>query len=143
TGSSGKASLWSVASGKKLRDFETDAEGGITPLFSPDGKILAVGNRNSDARLFEASSGKLLYVLPKRMTQEIRFNPAGTVLATTYVDGSIGLWDVASGKSLHMEKTAGEELYTVDWNPKGDLLVTAGRNAKIIIWDAKELKTLK
>jgi len=44
---------------------------------------------------------------------------------------------------LQEEKTAGEELYAVDWSPKGDLLVTTGHNAKIILWDAKELKPLK
>ncbi|HEV3386775.1 MAG TPA: sigma-70 family RNA polymerase sigma factor [Gemmata sp.] len=135
--------LWDVTTGKKIRDFESDLEGGLTPVFSPDGKILAVGNRNSDPRLFETSTGKLLHVLPKKMTQGIRFNPAGTILATAYVDGSIGLWDVETGKSLREEQTTGEELYTVDWSPKGDLLVTAGKNAKIIIWDAKELKPIK
>lgn len=143
TGSGGKAALWDLSNGKKVREFETDAEGGITPRFSPDGNILAVGNRNSDPRLFDVATGKLLHVLPKRMTQEIRFNRAGTILATTYVDGSLGLWDVASGKLLREAKSGGEELYSVDWSPKGDLLVTSGRNAKIIIWDAKELKPLK
>ncbi len=143
TGSSGTCSVWDVSTAKKIRDYETGSKGGISPIFSPNGKILAIGDRNSDSRLFEVSTGKLLHVLPKRETQEIRFNPAGTVLATTYADGSIGLWDVVKGNSLQAEKTAGEELYTVDWSPKGDLLVTAGRNAKIIIWDAKELKPLK
>jgi WD40 repeat protein len=137
------ASLWDTATGKKIRDFDTDRAGGLTPVFSSDGKTIAIGNRNSDPRLFEASTGKLLHVLPKRMTQEIRFNPSCTMLATTYVDGSIGLWDVASGKSLHLAKTEGEELYTVDWTPKGDILVTAGLNAKITLWDAKELRPLK
>jgi WD40 repeat protein len=144
TGGYGRsASVWEIATAKKVRELETDTDGGLTPVFSPDGKTLALGNRNSDPRLFETATGKLLHVFPKRMTQEIRFNPAGTVLATTYVDGSIGLWDVATGKALHEAKTTGQELYSVDWNPKGDLLVTAGLNAKIIIWDAKELKPLR
>ncbi len=77
------------------------------------------------------------------MTQEIKFNPAGTVIATTYVDGTTGLWDVATGKSLHRVTTGAEELYTVDWSPDGKLLVTAGHDAKIILWDATDLKPLK
>jgi WD40 repeat protein len=116
-----KASLWEVATGNKIRDFTSDAKGALTPVFSPDGKIMELGNRNSSSRLFEASTGKLLHVLPKRMTQEIRFSPTGTVLATTYVDGTLGLWDVASGKSLQEVKATAEELYTVDWSPRGDL----------------------
>jgi WD40 repeat protein len=135
--------MWDPATGKKVRDFETDREGGLTPVFSRDGKYLAIGNRNSDPRLFDPATGKLLHVLPTKMTQEIRFNPASTMLATTYVDGSLGLWDVATGKSIATAKLKAEELYTVDWSPKGDLLVTAGLKAKIVIWDPKELKPLK
>jgi COMPASS component SWD3 len=141
------ASLWEVATGKKVREFATNAnanaKGALTPIFSPDGRILAIGNRNSDTRLFDTSSGKLLHVLPKTMTQQIRFNPIGNILATTYVDASIGLWDVTNGKSLHQVKTTANELYTVDWSRRGDLLVTAGLKGKITLWDAKELKPLK
>lgn len=135
--------LWDAATGKKIRDFDTGAKGGLTPAFSPDGKTFALGDRNSDPRLFETETGKLLHVLPGKMTQGIAFNPTGTVLATTYVDGSLGLWDVASGKSLHHAKSGGQELYSVDWSLKGDLLVTSGLNSKIILWDAKDLTQLK
>ena len=77
----------------------------------------------------------------------VAFSPDGKrlVAATGNKDrpGAVVAWDVATGKSLRKEKTRGEELYTVDWSPKGDLLVTAGLKAKIIIWDAKELKPLR
>ena len=53
------------------------------------------------------------------------------------------MWDVASGKSVATAKLPAEELYTVDWSPKGDLLVTAGSKAKIVVWEPKELKPLK
>ena len=39
--------LWSVSDGKLLREFDAGpAVGGLTPVFSPDGRMLAVGNRN-------------------------------------------------------------------------------------------------
>ena len=144
TGGYGKAStLWGAANGKKGFEYETDTDGGLTPLFSPDGEIFALGNRNSEPRLFNAATGRLLHVLPHKMTQEIRFNPAGTLLATTYVNGGLGLWDVATGKLVREAKTTASELYTVDWNPTGDLLVTAGLAGKITLWDPLELKPLK
>jgi WD40 repeat protein len=144
TGGYGEAAtLWDAATGKKILDYETQGNGGLTPLFSPDGKVFALGNRNSDPRLFDAATGKLLHVLPRKMTQEIRFNPAGTLLATTYVDGGLGLWDVATGKLVHEAKSSASELYTVDWSPRGDLLVTAGLAGKITLWDPIGLKPLK
>lgn len=143
-GTSNGIGLWEVTiAGKKIREIETDVGGGgLTPVFSPDGKTLVIGNRNSNPRLIETATGKLLHVLEKKCTQGIRFNPAGTILATANVDGSVGLWDVATGKLLKEEK-AGEEIYDAEWSPKGDLLVTTGKKAKIIIWDTKELKPLR
>ena len=44
-----KAYLWSTATRELIREFALDpGDGGLTPAFSPDGKILAVGNRNLD-----------------------------------------------------------------------------------------------
>jgi WD40 repeat protein len=77
------------------------------------------------------------------MTQEIKFSPDGKILATGYVDGTIGLWDVATGKLLRSAESLCKEVYTVDWTPRGDVLVTAGREGKIVLWDPKELKILK
>lgn len=133
--------LWSVADGKLVRQFDVGpAIGGLTPEFSPDGRVLAVGHRNSTTFLFETATGKLLHVLPKTMSQEIQFDPEGHTLAVTYVDGSIALWRVSDGKLLAERKTQAEELYAVDWSPDGRLLATAGRNAKITLWDPRPLR---
>jgi WD40 repeat protein len=138
-----KATLWNVDTGEKVRDFDTDADGGLRVVFTKDGTKLALSNRNSVTSIFEVASGKLLHTLPKRMTQEVRFNPAGTMLAVGYVDGVVGLWDVATGKLLHEAASGGTEVYSVDWSPKGDLLATSGLGGKIVVWDPKDLKRLK
>ena len=64
-----------VATGKHVRDFETDNDGGIKPVISPDGKILAVGNRNGAPRLFELETGGCSMCCP-RETQEVHFQPS-------------------------------------------------------------------
>jgi RNA polymerase sigma factor (sigma-70 family) len=129
--------------GKLIRTLDKTGPGGLTPVFSPDGKILAVGNRNHETLLFEVATGKLLHTLDKKMTQEIAFSPDGKTLATGYVDGEIGLWDVATGKQLCSELTGGKEVYSVDWSPKGDVLVTSGREGKIVLWEPQRLTKLK
>ena len=59
------------------------------------------------------------------MTHQIAFSPDGRVLAAGYVDGAVVLWDVASGSMLRSETNIAEEIYTLDWSPQGDILVTA------------------
>jgi WD40 repeat protein len=134
--------LFDIA-GKLVRTLEKSGPGGLTPVFSPDGKTLAVGNRNHETFVFEVASGKLLHTLDKKMTQEIAFSPDGETLAAGYVDGTVGLWDVATGKMLQSDATGGKEVYSVDWSPKGDVLVTAGREGKIVLWETQRLTKLK
>jgi WD40 repeat protein len=131
------------AAGKHLKTFDRTPPGAQTPVFSPDGKILAVGNRNDKTILHEATTGKILHTLSKRMTQEIAFSPDGKTLATGYVDGTVALWDVETGIMLHSAKSGCQEVYSVDWSPKGDVLATSGLKGRPVLWDPRGLKKLK
>lgn len=140
-GYSREAKVWD-ADGKLVHSLDVGTVGGLTPVFSPDGKTLAIGNRNDQTCLFETTTGKLLHTLPQKLSQGLTFSPDGKTLAIGYVNGSITLWDVQKGESLRSAKTACEEVYRLEWNPKGDVLVSAGRAGKIELWNPKTLKSL-
>ncbi len=131
------------ATGKLLRTLARSGAGSAKPVFSPDGKTLAVSNRNYESRLFDVATGKLLHVLDKKMTQEVAFSPDGKVLATAHVDGTLARWDTATGKELRSAASGCKELYSVDWSPKGDVLVTSGRQGPIVVWEPGRLAKLK
>jgi WD40 repeat protein len=163
TGSEGQGSAWlrifDVSTGRELRkiNITKSGYGALQPVFSPDGTVLAVSNRNYETKLFDTKSWDLLHILPKRMTQEVSFNSDGTVLAAAYVDGSLGLWDVATGKQIRMVDSGCGELFSVAWNPAGDLLATCGPTdsksgpnyerisipGKVALWNAKTLEPVK
>lgn len=130
-------------SGKLVHAFAKSEIGSLRPVFSPDGKILAVGNRNDSVQLFEVATGALLHTLVKRFTQELAFSPDGKTLAVGYVDGTVALWDVATGKQLHSQPSGCREVYSVDWAPHGKLLVTSGDVGKIVLWEPSTLKKIK
>jgi hypothetical protein len=133
------AKLWSTATGKRLREFDTGVEGGLTPAFSPDGTILAVGNRNGKTHLFEVSTGRLLHVLDREMSHQLKFDPIGKALAVVYVDGTLTLWDPATGREVKSVQANADELYAVDWSPDGRVLVTAGLRSLVTLWNAHDL----
>jgi WD40 repeat protein len=118
-------------------------EGGLTVEFSPDGKTLAVGNRNSVTTLFDISSGERLHTLDRGSSQELKFSPGGRVLAVTYVDGTLALWRCADGALLRTAKPAAQELFTVNWSPNGEVLATAGLKSNLVLWNVRDLAVLK
>jgi WD40 repeat protein len=131
------------STGMYLRSLEKSGPGGLKPMFSPDGKRLALSNRNYEPRVFDVATGKLLMTADKRMTQEVAFSPDGKTLACGFVDGSVGLWEIATGKQLHLVPSGCKEIYSVDWTPKGDVLATAGRDGRVILWNPTTMAKLK
>lgn len=131
-----EAKVWNVDTGQLVHKLNCGPDiGGLTPIFSADGRTIAVGNRNSATILFDVATGKRTISLPKRETQELAFHPSGRLLAASYVDGSIRLWEPTTGQLLaEQEKVAGE-IYSLDWSPDGKLLASSGLKGDICLWD--------
>jgi len=131
------AMIVSAADGRLIHKLDTGAgQGGLTVCFSPDGKVLAVGNRNYATRLFDVASGRLLHVLDKPQSHGLAFHPSGKTLAIGYATGEVRVWDVATGKLLHEVEPGAEEIYSVDWSPDGELLVSSGLGTDICLWSS-------
>jgi WD40 repeat protein len=136
--------LWNVADGSLVRELDPGPiVGGLTLRFSPDGKVLAVGNRNGYPLLFDPATGNRLMDLGGRNTHELQFHPDGKTIAVTRVDGSLAICRVSDGRMLAERFTKAKELYTLDWSPDGSILASAGLNGKITLWDPKDLTVIR
>jgi WD40 repeat protein len=134
------AMLWDLATGKLITKLNTGKQaGGLTVEFSPNSKLVAVGNRNSSTTVFDLTTGRQMHVLEKKMTHELRFHADGTTLAVSYFRGEVALWDAAAGKLLREVKTDAQHVNTLDWSPRGDLLATAGGHGSVSLWEPKKL----
>ncbi len=65
---------------------------------------------------------------------------AAVVLAILYRRSPIHASNVSS---LRLVGSLDKDVYTLDWSPDGNPLVTGGRNAPITIWDARVLSVLR
>lgn len=58
------------------------------------------------------------------------------ILVTAYADGTLKHWHSTSGKCLHQILPENENsLCTIDFNPEGTLLATAGKDRFVRIYD--------
>jgi WD40 repeat protein len=79
-----------------LSDFVRIVSGAT---FSPDGKILAT-NGSEDPKLWNAETGKQLFLLPgfkSGSAQGPVFTPDGKYVAVAGQDGTVSIWETATG----------------------------------------------
>ena len=95
--------------------------------FSPDGKLLAAGNRYHTVRVWDVASKKEVKTLTGHMSDvwSIAFSPDGKTLAAVDTDwkkpSKIKLWDTTTWKERGSLACPGEIL-SIAYSPKGDWL---------------------
>jgi WD40 repeat protein len=143
--------VWEVASDQEFRTIHGKFPVVTSVAFSPDGTRLASGSYSS-VTVSEVASGRVLRTLPGGANC-LAFSPDGTRLATGGShDKSIKLWDVVSGKELHIiqgprrEVNIAEQINTLAFSPDGKLLASGSHDGAVKVWDVasgKELRTLR
>jgi WD40 repeat protein len=146
------ARLWDAASGKLIASFDhlgstwqgtAFLEAGRPVLyFSPDSAwVLTLGADNS-AKLWSATSGKLLTSFAHQdEVFQAEFSPDGARILTASRDHSAKLWDAASGQ-LIASFDHPDGLSHAPFSPDGERIVTASADHSAKLWDAASGKLL-
>jgi WD40 repeat protein len=155
----GNVKLWDLGTGKEIATRETWPSYAV--VFAPDGKTLAASGRKWQGSQAE----DIVRVLTADLTQEIAvlrghrgrirsmaYAPDGKVLATGSEDGTIKLWDAATGKELKTLTGHRSKVFTVAFSPDGKLLASGGggwaypappnQPSEVKLWDVTTGKAL-
>jgi WD40 repeat protein len=143
--------IWDLATG--LEVFTTDLkEFSIWLLrFSPDGKQLAVAETGSsingpgvlgEVRILDAQSGREISPPLKVITggfSRLSFSPNGKRVASGGRDGTVKVWDVATGQETLTLKGHTVRVSGLAFSPDGHRLISAAWDGTVRIWDATPL----
>ena len=133
------AQYWDLSTGEKTSTLKlprrSQYDGGTR--LSPDGSLFAVGVPVNHIALVDASTGRIHMKLTEHelSVTGITFSRDSRRLATASDDGSIRIWDTATGNRIRLMQPSGFQ-GALSFSPDGKRLVVAARGLKeTSIWD--------
>lgn len=105
--------------------------------FSPDSQILASGDSNLAAKLWDIETGAVIAQLQGHTgrIEAVVFSDDGQYLATVGQDNMARVWDVADQSEIAVLSGHSDWVYSADFSSDGARLVTASADNTARIWD--------
>lgn len=123
--------LWQLDQPQRLDRLVLDSAAHCL-CFSPDGRLLAVGERDLTISLWDTATGTKIDTLTghAREVTRLAFSPDGRTLVTCSTDGTARLWSVAARRELFVLCRSGKFNWLSFVN--GSLLIAQGRDNKLL-----------
>jgi WD40 repeat protein len=105
--------------------------------YSPDGARIVTAAYDRTARIWDATTGRLLVEL-KGHSDRVRFatfSPDGKLVATSSLDKTARIWDAQTGRQLTQLNGHTDKLRNIAFSPDGRRVVTAASDNTARIWD--------
>jgi WD40 repeat protein/tetratricopeptide (TPR) repeat protein len=142
--------VWDVATRRLIRRLQGHTGYCVSLDFSRDGLQLASASRDGTAILWSTETWKATHTLqnPERdtlysesarpgMFEDAAFSPDGRTLALASREGTVQLWDVASGQILATLEGHSSAVGAVAFSPDGRTLASGSTDQTVRLWNVE------
>ncbi|MEH2051416.1 NB-ARC domain-containing protein [Nostoc sp.] len=128
------------------RSVFAETFGGVSSVaFSPNGKLLAMGDTGGEIHFYQVSDWKHLLTCKGHTNwiPSLAFSPDGSILASGSSDYTVRLWDISRGLCLQTFQKHSNEIWSVAFSPDGNTLVSASNDRTIRLWSVSTGECLR
>ncbi len=141
TSEDGTTRLWNPATGAQVLVLKQAGQIRSASL-SRDGRMLFVISSNRAGqdlrvRLVAVPTGRVVRELPVKGVTTASFNPAGTLIVTGSEDHTAAIWQVKTGRRLHVFADHQSAVTDAVFGPRGRLVVTTSADGATRVRDTK------
>ncbi|MEB3283828.1 MAG: carboxypeptidase regulatory-like domain-containing protein [Candidatus Sericytochromatia bacterium] len=139
-GSGGSVKIWNARSGAVQTTLRGHEAAATDVAFSPNGRFLVSSSDDRTAIVWNWQDGSILWQLSghRDVVTGVAVRQDSQQIATCSADGSIKRWDVNSGNLIDtLNRPHDAAVLAVTFHPTENLLASAGRDGRVIIWDEK------
>ena len=133
-------SLVDLEQGTVVREGRLPTADTIQPWYSPDGRLVAVGNMAGEVLLFDTETGEVVQPpidVHKGFVQYVAWSTDGARFASSGFDGSVALFDGTTGAHLGSVTTPSRAMVGSEFLPDGHRLLIASNDQGIYLWDTR------
>jgi len=142
SGGYGSPILFSMdGTAKKFQDQVSLGSFGIA--WHPSEQVVALGNNNGNIVIRDCSTFDVLSILKGHTSDvmDLAFSPNGRRLASASIDGTVRIWDFATGAELMQLTAEGVSGFSqVEWSPDGLQLAAGTTVREIVVFGSNELQ---
>jgi WD40 repeat protein len=146
--------LWEVATGRLIREFQ-GGPSWASVVFSPDGRSLASATSQTRGAngyvnvvwLWDVATGQQICTFPETRREPadavyaLSYSPDGKAVASGSDDGTIRLWEAATGQEIRRFQADVGPVTSVAFTPDGRAVVSGHENGIVLVWDAAGQRT--
>jgi hypothetical protein len=136
-GQSGRAAVWSVRNGRRIRTVGEELDAVLAADVSPDQRLVAIGGPQKVVRVYSLETGEKLHDLGKHTDWILAaaFSPDGALLATADRGGNVMVWEAATGRDFLALQAHPAAVTTLAWRGDSNVLATGCDDGQIRLWE--------
>jgi WD40 repeat protein len=116
-----------------------------TICFSPDDRLLAMGDNTYQVWIWQVADGQIQQTLKGHTdwVRSLKFSPDGQLLASSSDDCTIKLWDISTGQVLQTLRGHAHSVHAVAFSPDAKLLASGSTDGTVKLWQIQTHQCLQ